>query len=63
MGLSAASHLLGLAAICSHFAVSVAVDAIDRQSVKPYLVVPISPIVTSELPYDDTSTRRMLIGA
>lgn len=62
LGFSAGGHLMGLAATRSAFASYNAVDDIDRQSARPDIAALIYPVITLEAPYDDTSTRRSLIG-
>ncbi len=62
LGFSAGGHLLGLAAARSDFASYPPADAVDGRSARPGFAALIYPIVTLEPPYDDTSTRRVLIG-
>ncbi|MDQ0506952.1 alpha/beta hydrolase [Xanthobacter agilis] len=63
LGFSAGGHLLGLAATRADFRSYAPVDAIDRQSARPDAAALIYPVITLEPPYDQTSTRRQLIGS
>lgn len=61
-GFSAGGHLLGLAATRSAFQSYAPLDAVDRHSARADRMVLAYPVITLEPPYDDTSTRRSLIG-
>ncbi len=62
LGFSAGGHLLGLAATRSAFASYREVDAADKQSARPDFAALIYPVITLKPPYDNTWTRRMLVG-
>ncbi len=62
LGFSAGGHLMGLAAARSTFTSYERIDDIDGQSTRPDIAALIYPIITLEAPYDDTSTRRSLVG-
>ncbi len=61
-GFSAGGHLLGLAATRSAFQAYPPVDAIDEKSARADRMVLAYPVITLEPPYDQTSTRRSLVG-
>ncbi|GGE03499.1 hypothetical protein GCM10011390_23000 [Aureimonas endophytica] len=62
LGFSAGGHLLGMAASCAAESSYEPVDAADRHSARPSALALLYPIVTLLPPYDDTSTRRILVG-
>lgn len=61
-GFSAGGHLLGLAATRSAFRSYQPIDAVDEHGAQADRMVLAYPVITVEPPYDDTSTRRSLIG-
>lgn len=62
LGFSAGGHLMGLASTRPDFAAYEPVDEFDRQSARPDNAALIYPVITLEKPYDNTSTRRSLVG-
>jgi acetyl esterase/lipase len=62
LGFSAGGHLMGLAATRSAFSSYPALDAADAQSARPDFAALIYPVITLKPPYNNTSTRRMLVG-
>ncbi|MDR6189602.1 acetyl esterase/lipase [Agrobacterium pusense] len=62
LGFSAGGHLMGLAAARSAFTSYDRIDDIDGQSARPDIAALIYPVITLAAPYDDTSTRRSLVG-
>lgn len=62
LGFSAGGHLMGLAATRAAFASYRPVDAADTQPARPDAAALIYPVITLEPPYDDTSSRRVLVG-
>ncbi|MBS4076545.1 alpha/beta hydrolase [Ameyamaea chiangmaiensis] len=62
MSFSAGAHLLGMETACADQLSYTPIDALDQVSGHPDLTLLIYPIVTLEPPYQDTSTRRVLIG-
>ncbi|WP_127076767.1 alpha/beta hydrolase [Rhodomicrobium lacus] len=62
LGFSAGGHLLGLAAARSAFRSYDLDDEASRVSARPDAAALLYPVVTLLPPYDDTSTRRELIG-
>jgi acetyl esterase/lipase len=62
LGFSAGGHLMGLAATRSDFAAYEPVDEVDMQSARPVNAALIYPVITLEKPFDNTSTRRSLVG-
>ncbi|WP_273728201.1 alpha/beta hydrolase [Brucella gallinifaecis] len=62
LGFSAGGHLMGLAATRPDFAAYEPLDEIDKQSARPDNAALIYPVITLEKPYDNTSTRRSLVG-
>ena len=62
LGFSAGGHLLGMAAARSAFRSYPPVDAADDLSARPSAAALIYPVISLEPPYDQTATRRSLIG-
>jgi len=62
LGFSAGGHLMGLSTTRSAFRSYEPIDEIDGLSARPAFAALIYPIITLRAPYDDTITRRMLIG-
>ncbi|WP_340312865.1 alpha/beta hydrolase [Brytella acorum] len=62
LGFSAGGHLLGMETVLASRLSYQPVDALDRISGNPDFSLLIYPIVTLEPPFQDTSTRRVLIG-
>ncbi len=62
LGFSAGGHLMGMAATRLAFRSYEAIDDTDRLSARPDFAALIYPIITLRPPYDNTSTRRILIG-
>jgi len=62
LGFSSGGHLLGMASTRSGWRSYTQVDAADDTSARPDFAALIYPVVTLEPPYDDTSTRRQLVG-
>lgn len=63
LGFSAGGHLMGLAATRLARPAYAPIDATDRLSARPDNAALIYPVITLEPPYDDTATRRSLIGS
>ncbi|MDE7548344.1 alpha/beta hydrolase [Acetobacter fabarum] len=61
-GFSAGAHLLGMEAVCADHLSYTPIDVWDQVSGHPDLALLIYPIVALEPPYQNTSTRRLLIG-
>jgi acetyl esterase/lipase len=62
LGFSAGGHLLGLAADRSAFRSYAAIDAADAVSARPDWAALIYPVISLKPPYDQTSTRKQLVG-
>ncbi|NUL16115.1 alpha/beta hydrolase [Agrobacterium tumefaciens] len=62
LGFSAGGHLMGVTAARSAFSSYDALDDIDKQSARPDIAALIYPVITLSAPYDDTSTRKSLVG-
>lgn len=62
LGFSSGGHLMGMVATRFDEAIYTPLDALDRLSARPDNAALIYPIIALEPPYDDTSTRRILIG-
>jgi acetyl esterase/lipase len=62
LGFSAGGHLMGSAAARSEFRSYEPIDAIDDLSARPASAALIYPVITLQAPYDQTNTRRMLVG-
>ncbi|MCB8879337.1 alpha/beta hydrolase [Acidisoma cellulosilytica] len=62
LGFSSGGHLMGMTATRFDKASYAPVDAVDRLSARPDNAALIYPVITLEPPYDNTSTRRVLIG-
>lgn len=62
LGFSAGGHLMGMAATRPDFRSSRAADPVDRLSARSEAMVLAYPVITLLPPFDDTSTRRSLIG-
>lgn len=61
-GFSAGGHLMAIASGSSRLTSYPSMDAIDKASAKPAFTVLAYPVITLEPPYDNTSTRKVLIG-
>ena len=62
MGFSAGGHLCGMVAARSDFRSYPPVDATDDVSARPDFAALLYPVVSLEPPYDQTTTRRSLVG-
>ncbi|MHC5308047.1 alpha/beta hydrolase [Bartonella sp. LJL80] len=62
IGFSAGGHLMAMAAARSEFRSYQPLDDIDQYSAHPAFAVFAYPVITLEPPYDNTSTRKVLIG-
>jgi len=62
LGFSAGGHLMGLAAARANFASYAPVDDADQVSARPDFAALAYPVITLQPPYDNTVTRRSLIG-
>ncbi|TXM93315.1 alpha/beta hydrolase [Methylobacterium sp. WL116] len=62
VGFSAGGHLAGTLAMRAGLRTYAPVDEIDRQLARPDFAALIYPVVTLEPPYDNTGTRRNLVG-
>lgn len=62
LGFSAGGHLMGMASARGAFASYAPRDAADMQSARVDAAALIYPVITLEPPYDNTSTRRSLVG-
>jgi acetyl esterase/lipase len=62
LGFSAGGHLMGMAAARPDFASYPAQDAVDELPAQVSAAALIYAVVTLRAPYDNTSTRRVLIG-
>jgi len=63
LGFSAGGHLMGLAATRPSFQSYQPVDEVDAFSARPDHAALIYPVITLEPPYNQTNTRRSLIGS
>ncbi len=62
LGFSAGGHLMGMAAARSAFASYTQLDDIDSVSARPDFAALAYPVITLQPPYDNTVTRRSLVG-
>lgn len=62
LGFSAGGHLMGEAAMRASAETYPAIDAADALSARPELAGLIYPVITLRVPFDRTSTRRVLVG-
>lgn len=62
LGFSAGGHLMGEAAMRASESLYPAIDAHDGFSARPELAGLIYPVITLRAPFDQTSTRRILVG-
>lgn len=62
LGFSAGGHLAGTLAMRADLRTYAPEDDVDAQSARPDFAALIYPVVTLEPPYDDTGTRRNLVG-
>lgn len=62
LGFSAGGHLLGMEAVLADHLNYSPTDALDTVSGRPDFSLLIYPVVTVEAPFQNTSTRRVLIG-
>ncbi len=62
LGFSAGGHLCAMASARSAFRSYTPLDAVDELSARPDFTALAYPVITLERPYDNTSTRRVLIG-
>jgi acetyl esterase/lipase len=62
LGFSAGGHLMGMAAARSNLASYAPVDAVDDLSARPDFAALAYPVITLQPPYDNTATRRSLVG-
>ena len=62
LGFSAGGHLMGMVAARSNFAAYAPVDDADQVSARPDFATLAYPVITLQPPYDNTVTRRSLVG-
>ena len=62
LGFSAGGHLMGMAAVRSNLAAYAPVDDADQVSARPDFATLAYPVITLQPPYDNTVTRRSLVG-
>ncbi len=62
LGFSAGGHLMGMTAARANFASYAPVDAIDAVSARPDFAALAYPVITLQPPFDNTVTRRSLVG-
>ena len=62
LGFSAGGHLMGMAAARSNFKSYAPIDEIDTLSARPDFAALAYPVITLQPPYDNTVSRRSLVG-
>ena len=62
LGFSAGGHLMGMAAARSNFESYAPIDTVDGVSARPDFAALAYPVITLQPPYDNTVTRRSLVG-
>ena len=62
LGFSAGGHLTGMAAARSDFQAYAPADEVDAVSARPDFAALAYPVITLQPPYDNTVTRRSLVG-
>ena len=62
LGFSAGGHLMGMTAVRSNFASYAPIDAVDAMSARPDFAALAYPVITLKPPYDNTVSRRSLVG-